>query len=359
MLATATTYVAPKFQASQTSATVQATVTDIGNNSDPNGTTLEGVRVTLTPPSGLSPPIPPGPESDTTDDSGTVVFPGVTPTSGSQLYSIGIASADLPSLYYQVPVSDFDLSPTQVVSPPLSVQVYQPVKLYVALQQGVACPPTCSPFTGPATIVVTAGSGGTSWTFTHTFTAGDYPTGFPITTQGPSSTTPLLPNIDYSIAVTANGYNEADDDNIVPANGVYPATNATDLNYTFNETMVKLVPPGAEVDVTVQMTKGLSTWNCKNAVVVITGGPNGSSYTNYTTTTSATGAAAAFPFSTDPNIVTDIAPYDTTGYTVKATTASGSPAGNKTNTVTLTNVAALPTKTPLTVSLGTTTATSC
>ncbi len=147
VLATATTYIAPKYQASQTSATVQATVTDIGNNSDPNGTTLEGVRVTLSPPSGLSPPIPPAPESDTTDDSGTVIFPGLTPTSGSQLYSLGIASADLPSLYYQVPVADFDLSPTEVTSPPLSIQVYQPVTLYVALQKqdGTA-------FTGIATI---------------------------------------------------------------------------------------------------------------------------------------------------------------------------------------------------------------
>ncbi len=359
VLATATTYVAPKYQASQTSATVQATVTDIGNNSDPNGTTLEGVRVTLTPPSGLSPPIPPGPESDTTDDSGTVIFPGVTPTSGSQLYSIGIASADLPSLYYQVPVADFDLSPTQVVSPPLSVQVYQPVKLYVALQQGVACPPTCSPFTGAATIVVTAGSGGTSWTFTHTFTAARLPDRVPDHDAGAEQhdAAPaehrLLDRRDRKRLQRGRRRQHR------PGQRRVPGDECPDLNYTFNETMVKLVPPGAEIDVTVQMTKSLSTWNCKNAVVVITGGPNGSSYTNYTTTTSATGAAAAFPFSTDPNIVTDIAPYDTTGYTVKATTASGSPAGNKTNTVTLTNVAALPTKTPLTVSLGTTTATSC
>ena len=72
------------------------------------------MRETLSPPSGLSPPVPPAPESDTTDDSGTVICPGLTPTSGSQLYSLGIASADLPSLYYQVPVANFDLSPTEV-----------------------------------------------------------------------------------------------------------------------------------------------------------------------------------------------------------------------------------------------------
>ena len=91
------------------------------------------MRVTLTPPSGLTPPIPAGPESDITDGSGGVTFPGLTPTSGSQLYNVGIASADLPSLYYQIPVSGFDLSPTQVA--PESIQVYQPVTLNVALQE--------------------------------------------------------------------------------------------------------------------------------------------------------------------------------------------------------------------------------
>jgi hypothetical protein len=349
VLATATTSFAPKYQTSQTSGTVQATVTDIGNNTSP--TNLTGVRVTLTPPSGLSPAVPPGPESDTTDSGGTVYFPALTPTSGSQNYSIGIASADLPALYYQIPVSSFQLAPTQVL--PVSIQVYQPVTLYVALKKLDG-----SAFTGTATIVVTAGSGGTSWTFTHTYTAADYPGGWAITTQGPSSTTPLLPNLDYAIAVTATNYYEADDDDLVPVSGVYPATTASQLSDTFTETMVGY-PPGGEIDVTVQMNKTsapTSTLTCHNASVVVSGGPNASLYTNYTVSTGNTSPyTAKFPNGTYPHIVTNIAPYNTTQYSIKATTAGGvtQPA------TLLSGVAALPTKTPVTINLGNTTNSSC
>ena len=112
---------APKLQASQTTGTVQATVTDIGNNQAQSGTALQNVRVTLTPPSGLNPPVPNGPESDVTDASGTATFGGLTPTSGSQTYSVGIASTDMPSFYYAQSVPAFDLSPTQIL--PKSIQV--------------------------------------------------------------------------------------------------------------------------------------------------------------------------------------------------------------------------------------------
>ncbi len=133
VLAQAVTYVAPKKQSSQTTAAVEATVTDIGNNQSQSGTVLDNVNVTLTPPVGLSPAIPSGPESDTTDASGTVSFAGLTPTSGSQLYTVGIASTDLPAFYTQLPAAGFPLSPTQVQ--PESIQVYQPVTLYVALKK--------------------------------------------------------------------------------------------------------------------------------------------------------------------------------------------------------------------------------
>jgi Tfp pilus assembly protein PilV len=228
VLASAVTYVAPKLQASQTTGTVQATVTDIGNNSSPSGTVLGNVRVTLTPPAGLSPPVPSGPESDVTDASGTVSFAGLTPTSGSQTYSVGIASADMPNLYYARAVPAFQLSPTQIL--PESIQVYQPVTLKIALTN-----PNGTPWVGSANIVVTAGSGGTTYQFNNVgFTAAGTP--YSITTQGPTGA-PLLPNIDYFVAINATGYAAVSDDSIVPANGVYPATSAAGLAYTFTETM--------------------------------------------------------------------------------------------------------------------------
>ncbi len=57
---------------------------------------------------------------------------------------------------------------------------------------------------------------------------------------------------------------------------------------------------------------------------------------------------AKFPNSTYPNIVSNLAPYDTTPFTVKATRSTGSP--SKTNSSV--TVQALPTKTSLTINLG-------
>ena len=349
VLAQAVTYVAPKKQSSQTTAAVSATVTDIGNNQSQSGTALENVNVTLTPPVGLSPAIPSGPESDTTDASGTVSFPGLTPTSGAQLYTVGIASTDLPAFYTQLPVAGFQLSPTQVQ--PESIQVYQPVTLYVALKKVDG-----SNWVGNANIKVTAGSGGTSYTFSNVpFTAAGTP--YAITTLAPPSGQLLLPNIDYTISVQANGFSVATDDDVVPVGGTYPATSAAALTDTFTETMLPLTPPTGELDVTVQMTKtGGTLLTCQNATVVVSGGPNTASYTNYTLTTGNTAPyVAKFPNSTYPNIVSNLAPYDTTPFTVKATQSTGGP----TNTNSNVTVQALPTTTSLTINLGCTSNSSC
>jgi len=161
--------------------------------------------------------------------------------------------------------------------------------------------------------------------------------------------------------VTANGYNEADDDAVVPATGVYPATSASALTNTFTETMVKLVPPAAEIDVKVQMTRKnhSTTLTCTNSNVVVSGGPNGSSYTNYSATTATTSPyLAKFPNPPDTNIVSNASPYDTTSYSIVATTASGTYT-NAGNPTTVTGVSGTQT---VTVNLGTTnssTETSC
>jgi Tfp pilus assembly protein PilV len=350
VLAQAVTYVAPKKQSSQTTAAVSATVTDIGNNQSQSGTVLENVNVTLTPPVGLSPAIPSGPESDTTDASGTVSFPGLTPTSGSQLYTVGIATPDLPSFYTQLPVAGFQLSPTQVQ--PESIQVYQPVTLNVALKTVGG-----ANWVGSANITVTAGSGGTSHTFSNVpFTSAGTP--YAITTLSPPSGQLLLPNIDYFISVQANGFSVATDDDVVPVGGVYPAASLAALTDTFTETMLPLTPPAGELDVTVQMTKtsgsgGLLT--CHNATVVVSGGPNTASYVNYTLTPSASPWIAKFPNSTYPNIVGNQAPYDTTPFTVKATSSGGS-------TNTNSNVSIQPLSsgvTNLTINVGNTSSSSC
>ena len=57
---------------------------------------------------------------------------------------------------------------------------------------------------------------------------------------------------------------------------------------------------------------------------------------------------AKFPNSTYANIVSNLAPYDTTPFTVKATRSTGAP----TNTNSNVTVQALPTKTSLTINLG-------
>ncbi len=345
VLARAVTYLAPKTQASQTTGTIQATVVDIGNNTSSSGTALQNVRVTLTPPSGLNPPIPSGPESDTTDPAGTVTFAGLTPTSGSQVFNLGIASADLPYLYTQLPVTAFGLAPTQFYTP--TIQIYQPVTLYVALykQDG-------TPWVGSANITVTQGSGGTSHTYSGiSFTSAG--TSYAITTLSPPSGQPLLPDYDYFVSISASGFEPVSDNVAVPLAGTYPATSASALAYTFSETMLP-APPAGELDVTVQMTKSSGgTLTCKKSSVVVAGGPQGSQYSNYTASTSSSGGAAKFANPPDTNIVANIAPYDPTPYSVSVTTTGGAHGSN--NNVSVNSSG----PTSLTVNAGTTSSSSC
>ncbi|HEY2776501.1 MAG TPA: hypothetical protein VGI77_01245 [Gaiellaceae bacterium] len=269
VLARAVTYVAPKFQASQTTGVVQATVTDIGNNTSPSGTVLQNVRVTLTPPTG-------SPASDVTDASGTATFPGLTPTVGSQTYSVGIATPDVPPLYTRLPVAAFGLSPTEIA--PESIQVYQPVTLYVALRK-----PDGTNWVGTANITVTAGSGGTSYSFNNVnFAAAG--TLYTITSQGTGGA-PLLPNIDYFVRIQAATYTTVTDDEIVPVAGAYPAATATDLSYTFTETMAPVVNGTLDITATRIRTSG-GTVTCQSGAAIQVRDSGGALVASGTTSTS-------------------------------------------------------------------------
>ncbi len=336
VLAQAVTYVAPKKQSSQTTGGVEATVTDIGNNQSQSGTVLDNVNVTLTPPVGLNPAIPSGPESDLTDASGTVTFPGLTPTSGSQLYTVGIAAADLPAFYTQLPVAGFPLSPTEIS--PQSIQVYQPVTLYVALDK-----PDGTNWVGTASITVTAGSGGTSHTFSNiSFTSAGTP--YAITTLSPPSGQLLLPNIDYSITVQGpSGYAPVTDDEVVPVAGSYPASAAATLTTTFTETMTP--PVMGTLDVSATRLNSGNPVACSGATITVKDNSGTTVATGPTPTTGTRHVQFAVPVTAAP-------------YTVTAV-GGGSPA--RTGSVTNITPVANPTLTPVAVALSgtSTTGTTC
>ena len=90
--------------------------------------------------------------------------------------------------------------------------------------------------------------------------------------------------------------------------------------------MVKLVPPAAEIDVLVQIKKKNSgspgtMLTCKGATVKVTAGPTSANYTG--TTASSSPFLAKFPNPADTNIVSNASPYDTTSYSIVATTTGG------------------------------------
>jgi Tfp pilus assembly protein PilV len=321
VLAHSVTYLAPTQRASQTTATIDAKVIDYGDN-----LAVPGVQVHLS--TG-----PSAPAGDTTDSDGDVTFAGLqaNPTSGSQAYYD--LSVDPPSGYVALSDSSathVQLSPTQAWSTVLDV--YKPVTIDVALQNEDS-----TPFTGTAYVTVSSprpSPGGTSTTFTYS--------GSPITvtTLSPPDGELLVPNLTYSITVTAGGYETVDDSAGVPS-GTYP----TSLGTTFTETMVP-APPG-ELDVTVHETKssryGSSTITCTNATVDVTGGPDG---VNLSSGTDSSGVAAF------PNLTAGGPP---TGYSISASSAT-SGLSNGASGVT---VVEGPGVTNVTVNLGSSRSSSC
>ncbi|HEY0417258.1 MAG TPA: hypothetical protein VGC78_12820 [Gaiellaceae bacterium] len=261
-LAQLVTYVAPPLRAAGNTATINATVTDVGNNTPVPGSTV----ALSTGPS--------APASDVTDSAGKVQFTGLTanPTSGSQAY---YDLAVTPPSGYQV-LSDtvspnaaahVQLSPTQIFS--TTLLVYQAVTINVALQN-----PNLTTYTGNATVTVTSSRG--SGTFSYTGTP------LTITTLTPPSGELLVPGLSYTVQATAPGFNTVSSIQTVPTS--YPSS----LSSTFTLTMTRQT---GTVNVQVQRTNGGTTKFCNNAQVTITGGPTALTLNG---TTGSTGAAAQF-----------------------------------------------------------------
>jgi hypothetical protein len=315
-------FLAPKNRPSETTATIQAKVVDYGSN-----TAVSGVTVSLaTGPS--------APASDTSDAGGNITFSGLdpNPTSGPTAYYD--LSVTPPAGYVALsdtvspqPPAHVQLSPTQLWSTVLDI--YKPVTIGVVLLN-----PDGSTFTGNATVTVSSPRPSPSGT-THAFSY----TGAPITitTLSPPSGELLVPNLTYSITVTAAGYQTVNDSGTVPS-GSYPAS----LTRTFTETIAQ-TPGTLNVTVQEQKTSG-GTITCRNAPVSVTGGPLSVSLSGQT---GSLGQPASFA-----NLTPGGPP---TGYTV----AASSPISHLSNTVPNVTVIPGPSATSLTVNLGTSSSLTC
>ena len=264
VLASLRAFVAPPQRASGSTATINTTVLDAGNNQPVPGSTVS----LATGPS--------APESDVTSSpAGTVQFAGLTPNpvSGSQMYYD--LSVTPPSGYAVLSdtvspnaAAHVQLSPSQIFN--TTLLVYQPVTINVALQN-----PDTSTYTGNATITVSSSRG--SGTFNYTGTP------LTITTLTPPSGELLVPGLNYTVQAAAAGFQTVSSIQSVPT-GTYP----TSLSSTFTLTMTRLT---GTVNVTVQRSGSF----CKNATVTMYGGPtNIPAGTPLTGTTSSTGGAAQF-----------------------------------------------------------------
>jgi Tfp pilus assembly protein PilV len=248
-LAQGTTNLAPGQEASQTTATIDAAVSDYGAP----GTPMQNVQVNLaTGPS--------APASCLTNASGSVTFPGLTanPTTGSQAYyDLSI----VPPAGYQVLSDDasgkapvhVQLAPTQIWSTALSV--YKPATIVVDLLNADG-----TQYTGSATVTITSNDARTSG-IAKSFTYSGTP--LTVTNVVPADSPYLVPG-QYSLQVSQFGYQTVSDTGTVPAG--YPTT----LTSTFNETMTPAAANG-ELDVTVQgKTSRGATLTCTNASVTMT-----------------------------------------------------------------------------------------
>jgi type II secretory pathway pseudopilin PulG len=324
VLAQATTDLAPTNLPSQTTATIKAAVSDYGAA----GTPLQGVQVNLaTGPS--------APESCTTDSSGSVTFPGLTPnpTTGTQAY---YDLSVVPPTGYQVlsddaagnPPVHVQLSPTQFWSTTLNV--YKPATMIVNLLNLNG-----TTYAGSASVMVTSNDARTSG-ISKTFSYAGTP--LSITNVVPADSPYLVPG-QYSLQVSQTGYLTDSDGGTVPTG--YPTT----LTSTFNEYMI----PQGVLDVTVKATHNATTLTCTAASVNLTLGP-----ANVNLTQSTSGGKATFNALTPGGpSATPSPPLSSTGFTIKASEGSSS------KTVTAFTVNPGPAHTSTTVNLGTWSGTTC
>jgi len=256
-LAKDVTYVAPPVKASQSQGQIAATVVDIGNN-----TVVPNYQVNVAGPNSFT-------ATDTTDNSGQVTFPALTPTGSGQYYDVTVpaSGAYVPFKDTQPPATGvhFALSPSQTVAS--TVDVYMPATVYVQLQNFDG-----TTYTGTATVTVSSSRGSQSFAYSGTQLA--------VTTL---NSEPLVPGLNYTVAVSGGGFYG----NSLTANVPSPPGYPTNLTSTFTFQNAQL----ATLTVVVQKN---STTQCANATVTIAGGPwnlGGATNPKLTALTNASGVA--------------------------------------------------------------------
>lgn len=295
-LTQAATYVAPPgggAYAGQNEGIVVAQVIDAVQN-----TPVAGATVTL---NGGPSPL----RSDTTDVAGTVVFPALLPTSGTQKYSLTVAAQGYTTLKEDTPPAN------SASSAVVGGQTFQTVlRVYKASTITLlARNPDGSAYTGSATATLSSTRGTQSFaigggTLTVTSIAGQ----------------PVVPNVQYTARIlAANGTYAAPVTQLVP--NQYPTDNTSTFALTLGGA------PGTMYALTVRVVNAAGT-RIAGAAVTLSGGPGSNILLAGTSDSSG-------------NVVFTVPGNSSPGYTATATSgaltgsAAGAVTSNGTRTVTI------------------------
>jgi hypothetical protein len=286
------TYVAPPgggTVAGQNEGIVLAQVIDSALN-----TPVVGASVTL---SGG----PTSARTDTTDTSGSVVFPALLPTNASlNHYDVTATMTGYATMREDTPPSS--AAHTTIVGGQTFqtiLRVYKPSSISVVPRNADG-----SAYTGQATVTISSTRG------TESFPVSFSGTPFTITASQTLANEPIVPNVQYTVQVfAATGATTPATAQLVPA--AYP----TDLTRTFVVTLAPLVAPQT---LTVKVTNAGGA-NVGGATVTVSGGPGG--YVLLTGTSNASGT-----------VVFTVPSNSSPGYTITA--KSGTLTGTATTAVT-------------------------
>jgi type II secretory pathway pseudopilin PulG len=284
------TYVAPPgggTYAGQNEGIVLAQVIDAALN-----TPVVGASVTL---SGG----PTAARTDTTDTSGSVVFPALLPTNASlNHYSVTAAMTGYATMREDTPPSS--AARTTLVGGQTFqtiIRVYKPSSISVVPRNADG-----TAYTGQATVTISSSRG----TQSFQFSGGQFTLAASQTLAGE----PIVPNVQYTVQVfAATGATTPATAQLVPA--AYP----TDLTKTFIAVLASLVAPQT---LTVKVINA-SNAKVTGATVTVSGGPGG--YVLLTGTSDATGT-----------VVFTVPSNSSPGYTMTA--KSGTLTGTATSAVT-------------------------
>jgi prepilin-type N-terminal cleavage/methylation domain-containing protein len=296
VLAKEQTLVAPPNQASQTDGLIKVQVVEPASVA-----AVPGATVAL----GTGPDAP---ISDTTDAAGNVAFASLTPTPSSGTTSTYSLTATAPG--YQTVPSDlppaaavkFALAAGQTVS--TTIRMYKPVTMNLRLVDAAG-----APFTAATTVAVSS----STETQTMTVTGGSAA----VTSVGSS---PLLPNVQYSVGATATGLFSA----ATPLSFTgYPNVLATTV------TVVMRPYTAGKIQATVKNSAGS---NLNGITVVITGGPASILVSGVTNTSGQ--ATISVPIGTSPVYTITVPPQSS--YASASTTKAGPTSSTSTVAVSLT-----------------------